>query len=138
MLETGSASAGDHRQSDSASDGLEGFGCPEWLPFHRAAAALDWESLTPRFQLLLLFMMRTAGLGFLAIFLLLATVPIYLYWNPDRYIGLAAIGIGTVYCVGLGALTRWMHNATGADTPWKASFAAAGLLLFAAATTLAA
>jgi hypothetical protein len=111
---------------------VKGLSAKEWLPFHEAAAAADWSLLTPRLRLLLLFMVRMAGLGFLVLFLLLATVPVYLAWNPDPMTGLAIFGIGIIYCVGLGILTRWLHRKTGAGTPWKESFGAAGVLALAA------
>ena len=110
---------------------VKGLSAKAWLPFHGAAAGTDWDSLTPRLRLLLLFMVRMAGLGFLVLFLLLATIPVYLARNPEPFVGLATFGIGTTYCIGLGVLTRWLHRETGAGTPWKESFAAAGVLALA-------
>lgn len=72
----------------------KGLSAKEWLPFHQAAAEADWGSLTPRLRLLLLFMVRMAGPGFLGLFLLLAAPPIYLARNLDPFAGLAIFGIG--------------------------------------------
>jgi hypothetical protein len=57
---------------------------------------------------------------------------------PGAYalVGLVVLGTGTVYRIGVGLLTRRLHRETGAATPWKGSFAAAGVL--ALATVLAA
>ena len=112
---------------------LKGLSAKAWLPFHQAAAEVDWNSLPLRLRLLLLFMVRMAGLGFLALFLLLATIPVYVARHPDPFVALTNFGIATTYCVGLGILTRWLHRETGACTPWKESFAAAGVLVLASA-----
>jgi len=115
---------------------LKGLSTPTWLPFHEAAAGTNWKGLSPNLRSLLLFQVRLVGLGFLVQFLLLVTLPIYLAWRPDRVVGGIALGVGTVYCIGLGVLTRRLHRETGAGTPWKGSLAAAGVL--ALATVLAA
>jgi hypothetical protein len=111
---------------------VKGLAAREWLPFHEAAAGVGWQSLAPRVQRLLVFLVRLAGLGFLALFLLLAAVPTYLCWHPDRFLGLASLGVGAVYCIGLGVLAHRLHHETGARTPWKKSFLAAGALALAA------
>ena len=103
-----------------------------WLPFHSAAAETSWDALSPRLRALLLFQVRMVGLGFLVEFLLLAAVPISLFRRPDLLVTLAVFGIGTTFCIGLGVLTRRLHRETGAATPWKACFTAAGLLALAA------
>lgn len=115
---------------------VKGLSARAWLPFHEAAAGSDWASLAPRLQKLLLFMVRMGGLGFLVLFLLLATVPVYLAWNPAPFLGLVSFGIGTIYCLGLGILTRWLHRETGAGTPWRESFAAAGVLAVSAVLSI--
>jgi len=51
--------------------------------------------------------------------------------------GLEVIGVGVVYCVAIGTLTHCLHRETGARTPWRESFGAAGVLLLAAVLTLA-
>jgi len=109
---------------------LKGLSAKAWRPFHQAAE-VDWNSLPLRLRLLLLFMVRMAGLGFLALFLLLATIPVYVAWHPDPFVGLTIFSIATTHCVGLGIVTRWLHRETGAGTPWKESFAAAGFLVHA-------
>jgi hypothetical protein len=115
---------------------VKGLFANEWLRFHGEAAKADWRSLPPRLQWLFLFMVRVIGLGFLALFLLLITVPTLLHWHPDRLLGLACLGIGIVYCVGLGVLNRWLHRMAGVGTPWRGSFAAAAVLALAAALSL--
>jgi len=115
---------------------VKGLSSATWFPFHEAAAGTTWKGLSPPLRSLLLFQVRLVGLGFLVQFLLLATLPIHLAWRPDPLVGGVVLGIGTVYCIGLGVLTRRLHRETGAATPWKGSFAAAGVL--ALATVLAA
>jgi len=115
----------------------KGLTAREWLPFHQAAAAAEWNSLTPRLRQLLLFMVRTTALGFFALFLLLATAPAYLLWNPSPVAGLEILGVGAIYCLALGILTRSLHRETGARTPWRASFGAAAVLILAAALSIA-
>lgn len=111
---------------------VKGLFAREWLPFHGAAAGVGWDSLAPRVQRLLVFLVRMAGLGFLALFLLLASIPTYLFWHPDRLVGLATLGVGATYCAGLGVLTHRLHHDAGVRTPWRESFLAAGALALAA------
>jgi hypothetical protein len=101
---------------------VKGLSTSTWLPFHEGAAGTAWEGLV--------------GMGFLAQFLLLTTLPIHLAWRPDPLVETVVVGVGTGDCIGLGVLTRRLHRETGAATPWKGSFAAAGAL--ALATVLAA
>ena len=108
--------------------------CETWLfhIFSMPSAWTEWDAVTSRLQVLLLFMVRMVWVGFLVLFLLLTALPVYLAWNPDQFAGLFVYGIGATYCVGLGVLTRRLHRETGAATPWKESFVAAGVLTPAA------
>jgi hypothetical protein len=116
---------------------VKGLTARAWLPFHAAAAASDWAAFAPRLQRLVLFQVRLGGLGFLVMFVLLASVPPYLAWRPDRYLTLTTFGAAIAWSAGLGLLNRRLHRETGAATPWKGSFAAAGLLAVAAALAVA-
>jgi len=115
---------------------VKGLSTKEWLPFHRAAAAVDWTSLPHRLRVLLLFLVRMTGLAFLVLFLLLMSVSILLPLSPAPFVDLAILGSATAYCVGLGILTRWLRRETGADTPWRGAFAAAGVLALASLLSL--
>ena len=116
---------------------VKGLSAKEWLPFHRTAAAVDWTSLPQRLRVLLLFLVRMTGLAFLVLVLLLMSVSILLPLSPEPFVDLAILGSGTAYCVGLGILTRWLRRETGADTPWRGAFAAAGVLALASLLALA-
>jgi len=72
---------------------------------------------------------RMGGLGFLAVFLVLALAPLQALLGRDPYPALAPLGIGVVFCSGLGLLNRALQRATGAATPWRQSFFAAAALL---------
>jgi len=111
---------------------LRSLSAKTWLPFHAAAAGVEWASLAPRSRLLLLFMVRAVGLGFLALFFLLAIVPASLAWDPEPLVCVAILLTGTTYCAGLGTLTLWLHRETAASTPWRGAFAAAAALVTAA------
>lgn len=114
----------------------KGLSAREWLPFHARAAGAEWRSLTPRLRLVLLFLVRIGGLGFLIQFLLLTAAAASLVWSPDPKVVLPVLGVGTTYCIGLALLNRRLHRETGAGTPWKASLAAAGVLALAALLSL--
>jgi hypothetical protein len=109
----------------------------EWLPIHEAAAGTSWTSLTPRIHALLLLQVRMGGLGFLALSLLLAALRVHLTWQPDPFVGLSVFGIGATCCVGLGVPTWHLHRETGAVTPRRGSFVAAGKLGLADVVSIA-
>jgi hypothetical protein len=111
---------------------VKGLSAREWLPFHAAVAGTGWDSLSPRLRTLVLFLVRLGGLGFLLQFLLLATLPLYFAWHPDLAVRLVVLCGAMAYCIGLGILTHRVHRETGAGTPWRESFGAAGLLAPAA------
>jgi hypothetical protein len=116
---------------------VKGLTATSWLPFHESAAGSGWDALTPRLRSLLRFLVKTVGLGFLVLFLLLAALPAYLAWRPEPFVGFAVLGVGAVYCLGLGVLTWRLHRETGAVTPWKGSFTAGSLLVVAALLAIA-
>lgn len=109
----------------------KGLFAEQWLPFHRAAAGVEWESLPAGARRVLVFLVRMGGLGFLAPSLLLVGVPVLLLRGTGRSGVLAILGVGVVYSAGLGLLTRRLHRDTGASAPWKASFGAAAALALA-------
>jgi hypothetical protein len=110
----------------------KGLSARTWLPFHEAAAGTSFGALAPRLQALILLLVRLVGLGFLVQFLLLAAIPLARALELDPSVEIGILVIGATYCTGLGALNRRLHRETGAATPWKGSFAAAGVLVVAA------
>jgi hypothetical protein len=111
---------------------VKGLGARRWLRFHEAAAGTAWDTLDERLRRLLLFLVRMGGLGFLAVSLLLALVSAEAALGWDRKAEFAPLAIGVVFCSGLGLLNQSLHRATGAVTPFKQSFLAAGALAVAA------
>ena len=52
----------------------------EFMPYHADALSLEWNSLSPELQVLLLALMRVAGGGFLCV----AIIVSFLIWFPFR------------------------------------------------------
>ena len=92
-----------------------------FLPFHEQAAGLAWERIPDRVRLLILGLMRVAGLGAMmtGILCLLDCVPSY--FEMTRGVAVIAGGAITLYWFGVFAVTLYVHKRTRANTPFKAS-----------------
>jgi hypothetical protein len=107
-----------------------------FIPFHEAAAGTPLENVDPRVRLVILSLMRTSGLGFLAVGLLLVIFPIAEFTRPEGLVSAGIPLLGAIYCFGLFLVNLRLKGKSGAETPWKGSLMAGVLLIAAMIITL--
>ena len=99
-----------------------------FISFHEAAARTPISNLDERLQHVILSIMRTTGLGFLVVGLLLIIFPLINYFKPNAAIGLGIPMICGIYCFGLYLVNYRLHKNSRVETPWKGSLVAAAIL----------
>ena len=73
----------------------------KFLPFQEDAAKRPWGEVDHSLQIVILALLRLAGLGFLIIAILLLAFPIINYLNPSTFYMFAIPLLALVYCTGL-------------------------------------
>jgi hypothetical protein len=93
----------------------------KFLPFHEKVANKQWDEIDNPLKLLILTLLRLAGLGFLIISILLLVFPIVSYFNPNAFYKYSIPIVALIYCTGLFVINYLLYKKTKADTPWKGS-----------------
>ena len=93
----------------------------KYLPFHEAAADKQWDKIDERLQYVILTILKISGLGFFVVFLLLAVVPVFNYFNPDPVIKFLVPAIAFIFCLGLFIFNFQLYKKTNVRTPWGGS-----------------
>jgi hypothetical protein len=101
----------------------------KYLPFHEQAAAIPWNEIDDRLKLVILFLLRLGGLGFLVIAILLLVFPVVTYFVPNKFYQSSIPVIALIFCTGLFINNYLLCRKTKADTPWKGSLYAIGILM---------
>ena len=89
----------------------------KFLPFHEKAAGRAWDDI----KLVILSLLRLAGMGFLIVSILLLVFPIINYFNPNNFYKYSIPLIASIYCTGLFIFNYSLYRNTKAETPWKGS-----------------
>ena len=92
-----------------------------FISFHEKAAGTTLEKLDERIQNVILALMRTTGLGFLVVGLLLVVFPFINYFKSNVIIGFGIPLVCGIYCFGLFLSNYQLHKKSGVETPWKGS-----------------
>lgn len=100
-----------------------------FLPFHEKAADKPWNEIENPLKLVILSLMRLAGLGFLITSILLIVCPIVNYFIPNVFYKYTIPGIAFIFCMGLFINNYLLYKNTKADTPWKGSLYAMFIIL---------
>jgi FtsH-binding integral membrane protein len=100
-----------------------------FIPFHEEAAGTSLDKLDDKVHRVILTLMKTTGLGFLVVALLLLVFPIINFFQPSPLIQYGIPLISALYCVGLYVVNYRLYKQTKASTPWKASLFAAIILV---------
>ena len=108
---------------------FKNFFSDKFLPFHEKASWKKWNEIEDRVQLVILSLMRVAGLGFLLMAILLIVFPIYNYFAPNKFLQYTIPVIAIIYCAGLAVFNYILHKNTAAETPWKKSIVAILLII---------
>jgi hypothetical protein len=99
-----------------------------FISFHEEAAGTSLGKLDTRVQNVILLLMRTTGLGFLVVGLLLMVFPLINYFKSNVIIGLGIPFVCGIYCFGLFLTNYQLHKKSGVKTPWKGSLIALAIL----------
>jgi len=92
-----------------------------FLPFHEKAANKQWDEIDTSLKLVILSLLRLAGMGFLIVSVLLLVFPIINYFNPNNFYKYSIPLIASIYCTGLFIFNYSLYRNTKAETPWKGS-----------------
>jgi hypothetical protein len=93
----------------------------KFLSFHEKAANRPWDEIDNPLKIIILTLMRLAGLGFLVISILLLVFPIINYCTPSDFYKYSIPSLALIYCTGLFVINYLLYKKTKADTPWKGS-----------------
>lgn len=93
----------------------------KFLTFHEMTANKPWDEIDNPLKLVILSLLRLAGLGFLIIAILLLTTPIMNYFIPNKFYKYSIPFIALIYCTGLFVNNYLLYRKTNAETPWKGS-----------------
>jgi hypothetical protein len=92
-----------------------------FLSFHEKAVGITLDKLDINIQNIILSLMRTTGLGFLIVGILLLFVPLISYFKSETMIMLFIPFICLIYCFGLFLVNYKLYKISDAETPWKGS-----------------
>jgi hypothetical protein len=92
-----------------------------YLPFHENAAHKPWDDIDNPLKLVILMILRIAGLGFLIISVLLLIFPVINYFIPNNFYKYSIPVVALIFCTGLFVFNFFLHRKTKTDTPWKGS-----------------
>jgi hypothetical protein len=91
------------------------------LPFQQKAANKPWDEIDNPLKLVILTLLRIAGLGFLIIAILLLAFPIVNYFIPNNFYKYSIPIVALIYSTGLFIINYLLYRNTKAETPWKGS-----------------
>ena len=89
--------------------------------FHEEAAGMSLGKLDQRVQNVILALMKTTGLGFLVVGMLLLVFPVIGYFKSDIIVTFGIPIVCCIYCLGLFLANYQLHKKSGVATPWKGS-----------------
>jgi hypothetical protein len=101
----------------------------KFLPFHAEASGKTWEEFDERMHAFILAMMRLTGLGFLLTGIMMLSFPFAELYHPSVFIRFAVPALAELFCFGLFLINYRLYKQTGANTPWKNSIIAMGIVL---------
>lgn len=105
----------------SAIMAVKNFSSDKFLPFQENAANRPWDEIDPSLQIVILALLRIAGLGFLIVAILLLAFPIINYLMPNTFYTFAIPVIALLFCTGLFIVNYSLYKKTNANTPWRGS-----------------
>ena len=99
-----------------------------FISFHEESAGTSLEKLDQKVQNVIRALMKTTGLGFLVVGLLLVVLPVMNYFKSDLIIGSGIPFICGIYCFGLFLVNYQLHKKSGVKTPWRGALIAVLIL----------
>ena len=93
----------------------------KFLFFHEKVASKTWDEIDNPLKLVILTLLRLAGLGFLIISILLLVTPIINYFIQNKFYKYSIPVIALIFCTGLFVINYLLYRKTKVGTPWKGS-----------------
>jgi hypothetical protein len=115
---------------------LKSFLSKKFLPFQEEAAGIPWKKISKPLQSVILTSIKVSGLGFLVVALLLMVFPGVNYFIRDRFVEYSVPMLSFMFCFGLFLFNYHLHKNTKANTPWKNSLLAMGIIVAGFAISL--
>jgi hypothetical protein len=100
---------------------LKNLSAVKYLPFHEQASGRKWEDIDGNLRIVILFLLRITGLGFLMMGILLIAYAITAFFIKDDFLKYAIPLCALVFTSGLFLFSYKLYKKTNADTPWKKS-----------------
>ncbi len=106
----------------TAAAGLQFITATQYFDYHAQAAGVEWSSLNPDLQMLILAGFKVTGAGFLTVALNLALMILFSFTKHAKsWSGVAIPLVGLVFWSVVLSTTLLVFSATGAAAPWGAS-----------------
>lgn len=106
----------------TAGAGLQFITATQFFDYHAQAAGVEWSSLNPDLQMLILAGFKVTGAGFLTVALNLALMILFSFTKHAKsWSGVAIPLVGLVFWSVVLSTTLLVFSATGAAAPWGAS-----------------
>jgi hypothetical protein len=93
----------------------------KFLPFQQKAADRRWDEIDHSVRIVILMLLRLAGIGFLIIAILLLAFPIINYFTSNIFYKFSIPLVALIYCTSLFVINYSLFKKTKANTPWKGS-----------------
>jgi hypothetical protein len=100
---------------------LKSFFSKKILPFQEKAAGIVWDEIESSMKNVMLFLLRTSGLGFLTVSILLITGPLADYFFPNIICKYLIPVVALIFTSGLFINNLSLYKMSSSDTPWKGS-----------------
>jgi len=106
----------------TAGAGLQFMTATQYFDYHAQASGLDWYSLNPDLQMLILAGFKVTGSGFLTVALSLSLIIIFSFTkHAESWSAVAIPLVGLVFWSVVLSTTLMVFSATGAAAPWGTS-----------------
>ena len=89
--------------------------------YHREAIGLEWDDINKSIQLIILAIMKMAGIGIVCLSVLIITYPFLVFTYDNIFVKYLVPIISLIFWTGTFGITFKVHKKTKANTPWKGS-----------------
>ena len=102
-----------------------------FFSYHREATGLEWNNIDKSLQMIILAIMKMAGIGIICLSVLIITYP-FVLMNSDNFFDKYLVSIiSLIFWIGSFSITFNVHKKTNANTPWKGSLFSIILIVIA-------
>ena len=103
----------------------------KFFSYHREATGLEWNNIDKSLQMIILAIMKMAGIGITCLSVLIITYP-FMFMCSDNFFDKFLVPIiSLLFWIGSFNITFNVHKKTSANTPWKGSLFSTILIVIA-------